>query len=141
MDGDVATLFPNSSSIVEVTAVPHTITRTYGEMGMGKWKAELTSLHGRLSETFEFSSTGPDGEWLDFHVLGAPDEQSDDDEYGGVNGDFLTFVTKLAQPDGKHLKTCLAGQMTKNRIVGTFVDESGVRGTWTATRIRESEKK
>jgi hypothetical protein len=141
MDGDVATSFPNSSSIVEVTAVAPTMTVTYGGMGMGKWKAVLKSSHGRLNEDFGFTATGPEGQWLDFHVLGAPDEQYDEDNYGNVDGDFLTFVTELAEPDGKRLKTCLVGKMSESKIVGTFVDESGVRGTWTATRIPDSEKK
>jgi hypothetical protein len=141
MDGDVTASFPNSGSIVEVATIPQTITVTYGGMGMGKWKSVLKSSHGRLNEDFEFTATGPEGQWLDFHILGATDEQNDEDDYGSVDGDFLTFVTKLTEPDGRRLKTCLAGKMSHDKIVGTFVDESGIRGTWTATRIPESEKK
>jgi hypothetical protein len=141
MDGDVTASFPNSGSIVEVAAIPQTITVTYSGMGMGKWKSVLKSSHGTLNEDFEFTATGPEGQWLDFHVLGASDEQNDEDNYGDVDGDFLTFVTKLTEPDGKRLKTCLAGKMSEDKIVGTFVDESGIRGTWDATRIRDSERK
>lgn len=139
--GDVFTSFPNSTALVEISAVPPTVHIYYGSAGLGKWKAVLTSSHGRLSESFEFSATGPNGQWLDFRVLGAPDEQYDEDDYGNVNGDFVTFVTKLTEPDGKRVKTCLVGRMSRDRIAGSFVDESGVRGTWTATRVVEPGKK
>jgi hypothetical protein len=142
MDGDIATSFPRSDAVVEVAAAPPTLTITYGGMGLGTWKAVFSSSHGKFSETFEFVATGRAGEWLDFHVVGAPEEQGkDEDPYGDVNGDFLTFTTKLTEPGGQRLKTCLAGKITRDKIIGTFVDESGVRGTWTATRIPDAEKK
>ncbi len=141
IDGDMATSFPNTEALVEVAAVPPTISITYGGRGLGTWKAVLTSSRGKSSETFEFVATGPGGEWLDFHVVGATEEQADEDEYGNVKDHFLTFITKLAEPGGKRLETCLVGKMTGDKIVGTFVDEAGVRGTWTATRIPDAEKK
>jgi len=141
MDGNVATSFPESAAVVEVAAVPATLTVTYGGRGLGTWKATLTSAHGKSSETFEFVATGRDGEWLDFHVSGETDAEYDEHDYGSVNGDFLTFVTKLKQPGGKNLLTCLSGKMSRDKIVGTFVDELGLRGTWSAIRIPDPEKK
>jgi len=103
----------------------------------------LKSPHGRLSEVFEFSYSGPNAEWLDAAIEGATDEKDDDsdDDYGHKDGDFLIFTMKLAEPDGKRLKTYLVGKMSGNKIFGTLVDESGIHGTWTATRIPDSEKK
>jgi hypothetical protein len=141
LEGSAATSFPNSSSIVEVAALPQTLTITYGGIGLGTWKAVLRSSRGKFFETFEFVGTGPESEWLNFRVVGASEEQADEDEYGNVKDDFLTFTTKLAEPGGKRRKTCLAGKMMGDKIIGTFVDESGVRGTWTATRIPDPEKK
>ncbi len=139
-----ATAFPNSSDQVEVQVVapaPQLIVE-YAWIGLGKWTAEWTSPHGKLSQTLEFSYSGPHGEWLDVGIAGAPDDDNEgNDDYGKKDGDLLAFSIKLAEPDGKRLKTYLVGKMSGNKIVGTFVDESGVRGTWTATRIPDSEKK
>lgn len=143
MDGNIATSFPRSDAVVEVAATPEVMHAYYSSMGMGKWKAALTSPHGRLSQTWEMSATGPQGEWLDIETPGRADAKDDDeeDDYGHKEGDFLIFSKTLAEPDGKRLKTYLVGKWSKTRITGTFVDESGVRGTWTATQIPDPEKK
>jgi hypothetical protein len=143
MDGNVATSFPNSDSVVEVAATPEVIGVYYASMGMGRWKASLNSPHGRLLQTWEMSATGPHGEWLDVETLGTADAKDDDeeDDYGHKEGEFLIFSKKIVEPDRKRLETYLVGKWSKTRIVGTFVDESGVRGTWTATRIPDAEKK
>jgi hypothetical protein len=59
----------------------------------------------------------------------------------GPDGDFLIFPRKVVEPDGKRRPTSFTGKMSGNKIVGTFVDESRVRGMWRATRIPNSEKK
>jgi Gram-negative bacterial TonB protein C-terminal len=149
--GDAAASFPGSPGNVEVevAALPSTIQITWAWAELGKWKAELKSPHGRLAKVFEFSYSGPHGEWLDVGVPGSPtddtdddtDERANDDEFTHKDGDFLAFAMKLAEPDGRLLETYLIGKMSGDKIVGTFMDESGVRGTWSATRIRVSEKK
>jgi TonB family protein len=144
MESNLVTSFPSWGPVVEVAAVPPTIPTiaiTYAGRDLGTWKAMLASPYGKSSETLKFVATGRDGEWLNFHVLGETDTEYYEHDYGSVNGDFLSFVTKLKQPGGKNLLTCLSGKMSRDRIVGTFVDESGVRGTWTATQVRDSEKK
>jgi Gram-negative bacterial TonB protein C-terminal len=144
MDSDLAASFPNSGSIVELAAAPAAVSIYYASMGMGTWKAALHSSHGRLFLKWRVSSTGPHGEWLDVDDPGAQDaKEADDDEddYGHKEGEFLVFSKKLAEPDGKRLETYFVGKWSATRIVGTFVDESGVRGTWTATRIPDPETK
>jgi hypothetical protein len=143
-DGAATTSFPSSAAIVEIVAVPQPISIYWAWVGLGKWKAELKSPHGRLREVFEFSYSGPNDEWLNADVPGAPEEKVDDkdrDDYGHKDGDFLIFSMKLAEPDGKRLETYLTGRMSGEKIAGTFVDGTGVRGTWSATRIPDSEKK
>jgi hypothetical protein len=44
----------------------------------------------------------------------------------------------VPQPDGKRTRAFWAGKMTGDKIVGTFVDDSGVRGEWTAIRERRA---
>jgi hypothetical protein len=144
-DGDVAT-FPTSSAIVEISAGTPMIRIDYGWIYLGKWKAELKSQHGSLSETFRFSFSGPKGEWLDVETGTTPSEDqdgqdNDDDEFSRRDGDFLIFSMKLLEPGGKRLETYFVGRMSGDKIAGTFIDEAGVRGTWTATRLPESEKK
>jgi hypothetical protein len=143
MDGNIATSFPRSDAVVEVAATPEVMHVYYSSMGMGRWKVSLRSPHGRLLQTWEMSAGGPDGEWLDVQTPGAVDAKDDDeeDDYGHKEGEFLSFSKKIVEPDRKRLETYLVGKWSKTRIIGTFVDESGVRGTWTATRIPDSEKK
>jgi hypothetical protein len=38
------------------------------------------------------------------------------------------------------VKTFLIGKMTGDKIVGTFVDDAGIRGEWTAVREADSPK-
>ncbi|MGC2329876.1 MAG: hypothetical protein WA581_00340 [Candidatus Acidiferrales bacterium] len=91
----------------------------------------------------------PHDESLNVGVPGSPtdnadddtDERRNDDEFTHNDEDFLTFALKLTEPDEKLLRTYLMGKMSGDKIVGTFMDESGVRGTWSATRILDSEKK
>lgn len=141
-DGDVAT-FPSPSAVVEISAGNPTVTINYAWAGLGRWKAELKSRHGRLSETFRFSFSGPDGEWLDVETgdSSTSDADNDDDEFSRKDGDFLIFSMKLLEPDGKRVQTYLVGRILGDKLVGTFVDESGVSGTWTATRVPGSEEK
>ena len=146
-DTTTATLFPNSSDRVDVkvVALPKPLIIDYAWGGLGRWKAEFTSPHGRFSKVFAFLESGPNGEWLKVDTPGSTSEkdydENGDDEFSHKDGDFLIFSIKLVEPDGTRLQTYLTGKMSGSKIVGTFVDESGVRGTWTATRIPDSEKK
>ena len=144
---DVAfsSFFPNASGKFEVKVVvlPPPVIIDYAWIGLGKWNAKLRSQHGSFSKTFEFAYSGPDAYWLVVNPRdsAAEDEDSDASQPGSRDGDFLIFSIKLAEPDGKRLKTYLIGKMARDKIVGTFVDESGVRGKWTAARIPDSPKK
>jgi hypothetical protein len=142
--GTAATSFPSSTAIVEIVAAPQQISVYWSWVPLGKWKAELKSPHGRFSKTLEFLWSGPNGEWLDVKTSGTADDngedRAEDDEFSRKDGDFLIFSMKLAQANGKLLRTYFTGKVSGEKIVGTFVDESGVRGTWTAIRIPGSEK-
>lgn len=141
MAADVFTSFPNSS-VVEISTVPPHVIIDYEWIGLGRWKAELRSRHGRLAEVLEFSYSGPDGRWLDVDVPDAPDDngETDDDDVGGKDHDFLVFSMKVAEPDGKRPKTYFVGKISGDKIIGTFVDAFGVHGTWVANRIVERKQ-
>jgi len=145
LSDDVAASFPDSSADVEIAAVPQPMSIYYATMEFGRWKAELKSPHGRLRESLELSSSGPDGEWLGVATPDGPsandNKDNGDDEFGHKDGDVLTFSLRIAEPDGKHLQTYFVGKMFGDKIVGTFVDASGARGTWAATRIPDPVKK
>jgi hypothetical protein len=146
-DVAAATSFPYASGApeVEVVTTQAPMIIDYAWVGLGRWRAELRSSHGRLSKEIEFSFSGPNDEWLDVNTPGSPDKESeekdDDDEFGHKDSDVLTFSMRVAEPDGKRLQTYFVGKLSGDRIIGTFVDESGSRGTWSATRIPDRGSK
>jgi hypothetical protein len=133
--GDVFTSFPNSSTIVEISAEPGTITGDHARISLGRWQATLKSPQGDRSVLFEFSCTG---DWLDVDSPNASKaDEGHDDDYGHLEGGFFVFSIRLGQP----FRTFFVGKMDEDKIAGAFVDESGTRGTWTATRIPDPEKR
>jgi hypothetical protein len=61
-------------------------------------------------------------------------------DFGHKDGNFLVFSLRLRQPDGERVKTFLIGKMNERQIVGTFVDDVGITGEWTAVRVSNSPK-
>jgi hypothetical protein len=131
--------FLESPAIVRIDASPPAIIIEYAWLGLGTWKAKLKSTHGKSQQMFNLSYSGPDGDWLAANFVG-PDTESEEIDYGHKEGNFLAFTKTLSQPDGKHVKTFFIGKMTGDKIVGTSVDEAGIRGEWTAVRITDSPK-
>jgi hypothetical protein len=144
VEGEFLSSFPNSQGLVQVRAAPQVISGSFTALSLGKWKTQFTSPHGTFSKVFAFLESGPNGEWLSVKVPETAgdkgEEHPQDDEFSRKDGDFLILSMKLAEPDGKRLETYLTGKMTGDKIIGTFVDESGVRGTWTATRIPDPRR-
>jgi len=94
----------------------------------------LKSAHGETSRTLRLSYSGPEGEWLEGATSG-PNGVREEIDFGHKEGNFVVFTMKFLQPDGKRLKTCFIGKMTADKIAGTFVDDSGITGEWTAVRL------
>jgi hypothetical protein len=131
--------FLESPAVVEVAASPPRIIIDYAWIGLGTWKAQLKNANGKSQRVFDLSYSGPDGDWLAANFAG-PDAESEEINYGHREGNFVAFTQSFIQPDGKHVKTFFVGQMSGDKIVGTSVDESGIRGEWTAVRITDSPK-
>jgi TonB family protein len=135
--GNVDVEFLESPAIVEIEASPPELGIYYANIGLGTWKARLKSAHGKSWHVFELSYTGANGDWLNADALN-PKGESEESDFGHKEGNFLAFTITLSQPDGQHVKTFLIGKMTGDKIVGTFVDDAGIRGEWTAVRAADS---
>jgi hypothetical protein len=129
--------FLESPAIVKIEASPPELSIYYAWLGLGTWKAQLKSAHGKSWQVFKLFYSGPNGDWLDGNALG-PKGESEEIDFGRKEGNFLAFTMTLSQPDGQHVKTFLIGKMTEDKIVGTFVDDKGIRGEWTAIRVADS---
>lgn len=135
--GNADVEFLESPGIVKIeTSLPEAII-DYSGIGLGTWKAELRSARGQSEQTFSLYYTGPEGEWLRGRAL-YPNGESEEIDFGYQKKDFLAFTIKLRLPKGQHLKTFLIGKKTGDKIVGVFIDDSGIRGEWTATRVADS---
>jgi Gram-negative bacterial TonB protein C-terminal len=134
MESSVEVGFLKSPTIVEILASPPERSIYYADLGLGAWKAQIKSLHGNFGRLFELSYTGADGDWLNARTLNSKGEREESD-FGHKEGDFLAFTITLSQPDGQHVQTFFVGKMTRNKIVGTFVDAAGTSGKWTAVRV------
>jgi hypothetical protein len=135
MQGNQEVEFLHSPATVEIATTPPPVDIYYGEISLGNWKAQLKSVHGKFSEIFSLYYSGPPDEvWLGGRTK-CPKEECDDIDRGFIENEMIGFTIKLTHPDGQRTKTFLVGKMTGNKIVGTFVDDSGVRGEWTAVRI------
>jgi len=141
MPGDVAVSFLESPAVVELQAAPQQMHIYWAWADLGKWRAQLKSGHGKTSQVFQLRFSGPEGEWLDGNAV-SPNGESEEIDFGyygfkeGRGENLLGFTIKLSQPDGKHVKTFFVGRIMGDKLVGTFVDDDGIRGEWTAFRER-----
>jgi hypothetical protein len=92
-----------------------------------------------MSRVFTLENSGPGDEWLKGDAED-PKGENEEIDFGHKEGSFLAFTVRLKQPDGQRVKTLLIGKMKEHEIVGTFVDEAGITGEWTAVRAADSAK-
>jgi len=133
-NGDVQ--FLESPAIVEIEVSPPEVIIDYCWVGLAAWKAQLKSAHGKSRLVIKLFYSGPNGVWLKGHTLG-PKDESEEIDFGHRERDFLTFAIMLTLPNGQRVKTFLIGKMTGDKIVGTFVDDAGIRGEWAAVRVAD----
>jgi hypothetical protein len=132
--------FLESPAIVQVEApTPMIGGIVWAWLDLGTWKAQLNSAHGKTWQVFKLSYSGPDDDWLDGNAVG-PKGKKEKIDFGHREGDFLAFTMNLRQPDGQHIKTFFVGKASKYKIVGTFIDNAGIPGEWTAIRLADSPK-
>lgn len=131
---DMCVKFLASPAVVEVQVSPPKVIIDYAWIGLGTWKAQLKSAHGRSSQVLKLAYSGPDGDWLAGSASG-PKGEDEEIDFGHKEGNFLAFTITLSQPDGKHMKTFFIGRMSEDKIIGTFVDDAGIRGEWAAVLV------
>jgi TonB family protein len=132
--------FLESPAIIQVEASTAVIGGiVWAWLDLGTWKAQLSSPHGKTWQVFSLSFSGPNEDWLDGNAVG-PKGKKEEIDFGHKEGDFLAFTVNLRQPDGQHIKTFFVGKMSKYKIVGTFVDNAGITGDWTAVRLADKPK-
>ena len=132
--------FLGSPAIVQVEApTPMIGGIVWAWLDLGTWKTQLNSAHGKTWQVLKLSFSGPNEDWLDGNAVG-PKGKKEEIDFGHKEGDFLAFTMNLRQPDGQRIKTFFVGKMSKYKIVGTFIDNAGISGEWTAVRLAESPK-
>jgi Gram-negative bacterial TonB protein C-terminal len=129
--------FLESPAIVQIQAPEPKLIIDYAWLDLGTWKAQLSSAHGKTWQVFSLRFSGPHDEPLDGNARG-PKGKTKEIDFGHKEGNFLAFTMNLREPDGRDLKTFFVGTMSKYRIVGTFVDNAGITGEWTAVRLADT---
>jgi hypothetical protein len=136
-DGNIVAVFPETSSVVQIIeARQPEMDVYYSWLDLGKWEAQLKSAHGAAVRSFQFRYSGPCEDWLEGSSVG-PNGRKEEIDYGHKEGNFLIFDMRITAPDGKRLKTYFVGRMAGDKITGTFVDDAGINGEWTAKRQRK----
>jgi TonB family protein len=137
MSGGLEVAFLETSEVVQLVAPPPEVIIDYAEMDLGKWKVQLTNPLRSMSREIDLYYSGPKGEWLGGYALSSEGKR-EDIAFGYKEGNLVGFTITLNQSKGRRVKTFLIGRMTGDKIVGTFVDDAGLRGEWTA--VREADK-
>ena len=133
ISGNQEVEFLHAPGTLEIAATVPPMTILYADIGLGDWRVQLKSAHGKFSETFSLYFTGQDGEWLEGRIKCGKDD-CDELDQGYIKDGLIGFTITLTQPDGQRARAFWAGRMTRDKIVGTFVDDLGVRGEWEAIR-------
>jgi TonB family protein len=134
---EVEVKFLQTPDFVDVEAQPEVATiGDYTGVDLGRWRVYSKGAAEKSLEFLELTMLGPnlDGKAVDFRG-----ERTDLDFGYFDNSDaMLAFAVKLKRPDGHPLKAFFVGQWTKDRIAGTFVDDAGASGSWTAVQISKT---
>ncbi len=131
--------FPESPSIVQIETTPQLITDAPcgSTLNIGMWKTRLNSSHGITSQVLELSSSC--FESLEGTAVG-PNRRKEKIDFGYYEFPFLAFTLAVHQPGGRTMKTFFVGKQSKYKIIGTFVDDAGITGDWTAVRLADKPK-
>jgi TonB family protein len=125
--------FLESPALVDLSAEPPIITDAYpAGLDFGTWKAQLKSTGATSQQVFMLVRVGLD----DQSIAGAVKNSENGDEVisGDRRGDLLGFIVKIKHGNRSPRQFFRIGNLSGNRIRGTFIDETGSTGTWSAVR-------
>jgi hypothetical protein len=127
-------VFLPPSALVQITeSLPVISLDNYAWLDLGSWRAQVRSTRGSFNATLSVNYSGPNDCSVEGQVSDAPIASGcfiDDLE-------MLSFRAPVLYPKGERLDTLFVGKIQKDRITGTFVDDEGLTGTWTATREKQ----
>jgi Gram-negative bacterial TonB protein C-terminal len=104
----------------------------YPTIDLGKWQVRIRSRTGLSQKTFWISKTGEHGESIEVATKGSTGN-CPETSFGKVEGKFIEFVMRRSNGDDE-FTTIFAGRLIDNKIVGTFTDQNGLTGSWSAER-------
>jgi hypothetical protein len=133
LPNNVEVFFLQSPILVEITAPTPELIIDYADIGLGNWKAQLKSARSSLQEVLDLYYSGPDGEWLRGKVTD-PQGETEEIDYGHQEGSLLGFTVKLWYLHERPVKVFLVGRVIGSKMRGTFIDDTGTTGEWTAVR-------
>jgi len=140
-EGATDVVFLPSSSTVELTAaLPIVSLDNYATVDLGKWRAQLKTARSSFQWVLTLETGGylAGGTWLHGEALGGQGEKEKlTFGYFDEKRDMLGFTIMHRQTGGKTLNTFFVGKIKGDRMVGTFVDDEGMTGQWTAVREKQ----
>lgn len=77
--GDADVEFLESPSIVQMEVATPEMSIYYAWLGLGTWKAQLKSAHGKSSQVLRLYYSGPNGDWLDGNAVSREGESEEID--------------------------------------------------------------
>ena len=128
--------FLPSPSIVEIAEAPPVVNVYWGWADRGLWKANLISPRGGSQQVLvQIMNSGPDGNWISGSVTGARGEKLEiGDGHFDEKRNMFWFTVMLTQLHQKPVSTFFIGKISGRKITGTFVDDSGATGEWSAAK-------
>ena len=139
LSGEQNIEFLESPAIVRIEAPPVKLIVDVSMVAHGAWKAQLTSSQGKSSRTFNLNYFSSGSDYLSGNATG-PKGESEGIEFGHKEEDFLAFAIALTRPHGKEVKTFFIGKLKGDEIIGTFIDDDGIRGQWKAVWVADNPK-
>jgi hypothetical protein len=132
------TVFLPPSAIVELSASLPIVQIDWSWLDQGSWKAQLKSARGNSQQVLRILTSGPEGRWLEGDMTSGQGQKEGID-YGHFDEDrnMFAFTVMLSQPKAKRLHTFFIGKINGDKMTGTFVDDEGMTGQWTAVREKE----
>jgi hypothetical protein len=126
--------FEESPGVFQIQAdAPSFLSYSYPSIDLGKWKVQINTRTGVLRKTFWISRIEQHGESIEVATKG-PSGGCPDYNYGHFDDKFVDFVMGRSSDDDE-FRTVFVGRLTDDKILGTYVDQNGVTGTWNAVQV------
>jgi TonB family protein len=144
--GNTDVEFLDTPGVVRIGAETPTISVYNADPYLGTWQMEWKSRLGMSRRILELSESGSETDWINATFLTkrkAADDDEDDDKneeisaYGHKEDNIVSFSVKVHASNGKQTPTFFVGILKGKKITGTFIDNAGLTGTWTAVWVSD----